>query len=407
VKRVDVAHLRRRGIRAWQILRHDGGAELARRSVRLANRWMGAHVETLPVFAADIADSQALAPERISAVRDGDRLVIGWICAPPSPGSGGHTTMFRLIEGLEQAGHKCVIYLYDRWGGDVRQQREELRSWWPRIKADVRDARDGIAGVDACFATSWPTAHVLARHGAEAGRRFYLVQDYEPYFYAHGAEYALAEDTYRFGFRCVTIGSMLADLLKDRFSVPTDVVEFGCDHEVYSLTNPSGRRDVAFYAKPDAPRRGYGLALATLERFHALRPDSVIHSFGTRVSDLPFPTQLTPRLSPVQLAELYNRCAAGLVLSFTNMSLLPYEMLACGAIPVINDAPITRPYLPMPDVEWARPTPEALATALARAVDRSAGGRLDLAAVAATVAATSWDTARAVFVSAVERECWS
>ena len=46
------------------------------------------------------------------------------------------------------------------------------------------------------------------------GHRFYLAQDYEPYFYGRGSAYELAEDTYRFGFRMLTVGHMVADELQ-------------------------------------------------------------------------------------------------------------------------------------------------------------------------------------------------
>ena len=41
----------------------------------------------------------------------GSPLRIAWICTPPAPGSGGHTTIFRMIEALERAGHQ-LRYLH-------------------------------------------------------------------------------------------------------------------------------------------------------------------------------------------------------------------------------------------------------------------------------------------------------
>ena len=40
------------------------------------------------------------------------------------------------------------------------------------------------------------------------GARFYLVQDFEPSFYAAGSEALMAEATYRFGFHGVTAGPL-------------------------------------------------------------------------------------------------------------------------------------------------------------------------------------------------------
>ena len=98
--------------------------------------------------------------------------------------------MFRMIEGLEQAGHRCVIYLYDRFDGDPASHEAAIRSSWARVRAEVRPLDSQIRDVDACFATSWQTAHVLARRSETwPCRRLYLVQDFEPFFYPRGSEY--------------------------------------------------------------------------------------------------------------------------------------------------------------------------------------------------------------------------
>jgi len=49
----------------------------------------------------------------------GEPLTVAWVTVPPSATSGGHTTMFRLIGALEEAGHTCVVYLDDRHGWDI------------------------------------------------------------------------------------------------------------------------------------------------------------------------------------------------------------------------------------------------------------------------------------------------
>src|SRR5690606_30371700 len=182
-------------------LRRGGAGAAMTRTVRFAYRRLGVESLEVPLLSEDIADSTRLdlpvppiPPDR------GSRLTVGWVTNPPSLGSGGHTTMFRMIAGLEAAGHRCVIFLYDRYGGDVAQHRMIIRRGWPEIRAEVLDADDGVAGVDAAVATGWESAHVLARRGTAPMRRLYFVQDYEPYFYPRGPEYALAEDTYRFGF---------------------------------------------------------------------------------------------------------------------------------------------------------------------------------------------------------------
>jgi hypothetical protein len=267
----------------------------------------------------------------------------------------------------------------------------------------VRDARAQICEHDAYVATSWSTAHVLAAQNDLAGRRFYLAQDFEPYFYPRGSEYALAEETYRFGFHCITVGHMVANVLRDKFKVEATVAEFGCDTATYKLERqPKRRSGVVFYTKPDTPRRGYALGVLALELFHKLRPDVPIHTFGALAGTLPFPATRQRHIPPRQLATLYNSVSAGLALSFTNVSLITYELLACGAVPVVNDSPFTRADLSNDYVGWARPTPSDIARALAAAVDAQTDPRY-ADAVADSVAQMSWNPARETFVSTVEQ----
>lgn len=393
-----------RGRQAVAILREDGMSELTRRIVRRLNTRVGNEYERVPMFATDVADSTKLQlPALPEPKPDGTPLTIGWITAPPAAGSGGHTTMLRMVEAFERAGHKCVLYLYDWYGSNVERHEHVIRGWWPNIKAEVRDVVDGVGACDVFVATSWTTAHVLASRVSTPALRYYLVQDFEPFFYARGSEYALAEDTYRFGFHHVTVGHMVADVLKSNVGVDSLVLEFGCDRSVYQLTNPQRRKDVVFYVRPDTPRRGYALGVLALERFHQRHPESIIHTFGMESGELPFPVVAHGRLHPTQLNEIYNQCAAGLALSFTNISLIAQELLAAGAVPVVNDSPYTRADLFSDNVGWATPTPQALADTLSRAVEGTFAEPRD---ISASVAELTWDGAQDTFVDHVLRHSY-
>jgi O-antigen biosynthesis protein len=388
--------------KAWQLARNDGTGELVRRVVRTVQDSVGSSPTPFPLAAGDVADSSSIAHWPLPAPKPaGTPLVVGWVCTPPGLGSGGHTTMMRYIEALEAAGHHCVLYLYDRHGSDLRPAEHVIRTWWPRVAAEVRDVRDGLRGLDTVVATSWPTAHVVATRPDDAGHRFYLVQDFEPYFYGRGAEYVLAEDTYRFGFHCLTVGPMLAELLGSNYDARCEALEFGCDRSLYGLLNEERRRDVVFYGKPDAPRRGFGLGVLAMEAFHRRHPEVSIHTFGVKVP-LPFPAQRHGHLPPTELNKLYNSCAAGLSLSFTNVSLIPYELLACGAVPVVNEDRYSRAVLQHPDVHWSNLTPEALADGLSRAVE---GHTMPPAAIASALGDLSWERSADTLVRVVEDMC--
>lgn len=385
-------------------LRGDGPRGLARRVVRVAYRRLGASELEFPLGLDDVADSHGLTlavPDRRPA--RGEPLTVGWVCTPPAPGSGGHTTLFRMVTAVEAAGHRCVLYLHDRFGGELRRHERVIRECWPAMRAEVRSVADGLAPLDAYVASAWPTAHLLASRASLPTRRLYFVQDFEPFFYPQGAEYVLAEESYRFGFRTVTVGATVAGMLRDRYGVEAAVAEFGCDTDTYRLTNPDGRRDVVCYLKRDVPRRGYALCLLALREFHRRHPDREIHVFGDASVRLPFPATNHGTLPPAGLGELYNRCAAGLALSFTNVSLVPDELLACGVVPVVADSRYAKAGSDNPHVRWVTPTPVALADALSELVS---GARAAPAEVAASVRAPAWDAAARTTLAAIESEVY-
>jgi glycosyltransferase involved in cell wall biosynthesis len=75
------------------------------------------------------------------------------------------------------------------------------------------------------------------------------------------------------------------------------------------------------------------LALAEL---HRRRPGVEIALFGEAAEiDTPFPHRNLGVLEPDALAHAYASAAVGMVLSMTNPSLIPTEMLACG-LPVVD-----------------------------------------------------------------------
>ena len=395
-----------------RLLRSEGyGGVAARLGARLAARLAPPGSERLPVTRPDLVRAREIAasgwilPPPLPAAA-GERLTVAWLCAPPGPGSGGHTTMFRLIAGLERAGHRCILYLRDNHGWSLDQHVDRIRAWWPWVQAEVRDAAAGIEDAHAIFATAWETAYPVLVSPAR-GVRFYLVQDFEPSFYPAGSEALLAEATYRFGFHGVTAGRWLALRLHHDYDMPADHFDFGRDPQ-YALDgslDPTGRTGVCLYSRPDTPRRAFQLAVLALDLFAERHPEVDIHLFGASPGmRLPFRATDHGLRTPEQLNGLYNRCVAGLVLSATNVSLVPHEMLAAGCIPVVNDAEHNRIVLDNDQIAYAPATPFELADALCALVERPAGERAGAAnAAAASVAGNSWDEAGAVAERVVRR----
>jgi hypothetical protein len=397
----EIVHQVRRGVRLW---RTAGRRETAQRVARAAYHRLDASSLEFPLLLDDVADSRQLdLPVPSRRPERGQSLRVGFVSTPPGRGSGGHTTMFRMVTALEAAGHHCTMFLYDRYGGNLADHEATIRSGWPSVRARVRDVRQGITGIDACVASSWQTAHVLARHGTEPMRRLYFVQDFEPLFYPQGAEYAFAEDSYRFGFRCIVIGHTLAQVLHDEIGVHADVVEFGCDTDIYRLRPAEPRDGVVFYSKPRAARRGFMLGVLALQEMHRRRPEAPIHMVGDADARVPFPTVVHGTITPRELSDLYNRARAGLALSFTNVTLLAEEFLACGTVPVLNLSPyVTTADVRSDHVRWAPPTPSGIADELVAVLDSPP----DPVAVAETAHSEGWEPAQAAFLRALEEETY-
>jgi glycosyltransferase involved in cell wall biosynthesis len=198
------------------------------------------------------------------------------------------------------------------------------------------------------------------------------------YFDPAGSYSTLAEHTYRFGFKGITLGKWLSQKLSREFGMQCDYIELGSSPAEYYLTNPKPRKAILFYARPVTPRRGFELGVLALELFHTEHPEYEIHFVGwdTTPYTIPFPYVNHGILSPEQLNELYNHCAGGLVLSFTNMSLLPLELLASGCRPVVNDAEHTRLVSYADQLHYALPAPRALADALYESITESSEARV-------------------------------
>lgn len=392
--------------RLFSRLRSNGIRDVNQRLARRLARWIAGQFRTadldFPLLPGDIADSRRLTAGQPRSRTSGP-LRVAWLCTPPAPGSGGHTTLFRMVEGLERRGHRCTILLYARHGSSLDYDTAVIRRHWPQLTAEIRYIPDRIDGYDACVASSWETAHVLASRGDPTQHRFYFVQDYEPFFYPHGSLYALAEDTYRFGFRHIAVGHMVQELILRETGADAVVAPFGCDTGIYTLENLGPRSGVAFFSRPDVERRGFMLAKLALAEFHRRQPEQPITVFGDRIANWDVPHRYAGRLSPTELNLLYNQSAAGLALSFTNVSLVPEEMLAAGMQPVANDSPLARLGLPNEHVLWAPPTPAGLADALSQAVE--AASEASRLVVLAASARPGWEAAQLLVAAEIEGAC--
>lgn len=394
-----------RRYRQLRKLWREGGntAVLHRVGYALAER-LAPRVQPLPVRLEDVLAADMTTPKTWARcpLQRGQPMTVNWVTTPPAPGSGGHTTMFRIIRHLQNRGHQCRIFTYDVFGNDTAYCRSLVRTLFPWFTGPVGDVRDGMPPAHAVVATSWQTAYP-AYNDPCAGKRFYLVQDFEPWFHPVGSHSAFAENTYRMGFYGITAGRYLAHKLAAEFGMDADSFDFGCDTEHYHRLNGTERNGVVFYARPGAPRRAFELGVMALDLFSRRHPEIEIHFYGSDGNRAPFKYTDHGVLRPSELNQIYNRCFAGLSLSMTNVSLVPHEMLSAGCIPVVNDAPQNRTVLNNAQVRYAAPEPHALAAALHEIVTMPDFERL-AAAAAASVQLMTWESSGEQFETCLRRE---
>lgn len=380
----------------------EGLSGITERIRRVAAERIAPKKALMPVRRADVlmADlSQPFDPV-IPELAPTQPVVVNWVMVPPGPRSGGHTTLFRIIRYLEAHGYVNRVYFYNVYGADHRYYESILRMHYG-FHGKVARVDDGMEDAHAVMATAWPTAYPVFNSRC-AGKRFYFVQDFEPYFYPSGTLSCLAESTYRMGFHAITIGTCFAQKLRAEFGMNVDFFEYGSDTSRYHLLHSTKRSGVVFYARPEAPRRAVELGLMAMELFASRRPDVDVHFYGTKMGKLCFRFIDHGRVTPDELNQIYNCCYAGLSLSMTNVSLVVYEMLAAGCIPVVNDTTYVRTDLKSPFVRYAPAYPQALASeleALANVPDFEPLSR----AAAASVRSITWDDAGAKFDAILRR----
>jgi hypothetical protein len=214
---------------------------------------------------------------------------------------------------------------------------------------------------DIFLATHWTTAQqvkeVLPRMAVK--RFFYLIQDYEPGFYAWSSNYALALETYSLDHVGIVNERMLHRFLVAQdvgryadsdFARSSLVFEPAVDRTVFhpsKLPHRTGRRRLLFYARPTNPRNMLGVAMRALNVAVA---DPVFQSshweflaIGSRGSMPALPIGSGHVLRPAPWAD-YEAYAN--LLRESDVLLCPMlsphtsypvlEMVACGGISVTN-----------------------------------------------------------------------
>lgn len=303
---------------------------------------------------------------------------------------GGVATACRLALGLSLAGRRVRLVTadYPLTASEIESSRAAMARVFapegPR-RGDILGALDRIEILDGSsgssasgkqglpvsaddrfVTTAWGTvfrARETLRHSPFTSSRFiYLIQDYEPGFYAWSDWYALAASTYAGeDFLPIFNSTLLAEYFRAYVGVPVrpelilqpqiDLTRFLPPPREQLLARNSGRgagkarRRMFVYGRPNVPRNLFGLLLQSLARWIAdegLSPqDLEVVSGGESFEPIHLGSGIWLRslgkLSFDGYAEELRECDLGLSLMLSpHPSYPPLEMAAAGLVTVTN-----------------------------------------------------------------------
>ncbi|MCD6026046.1 MAG: glycosyl transferase group 1 [Solimicrobium sp.] len=292
---------------------------------------------------------------------------INWVIPPYREGSGGHINIFRFVSNLEKIGFDCrIVIVCEPQPETVEQAKKEIDNWFFPLAANVYLGMENAPPAMFTIATEWRTAYWV-RNFETTKHRCYFVQDFEPWFFPMGAEYIFAEETYRFGFVGITAGDWLKVKLSTEYGMTAHSVGFSFDKELYRpLPKHDQIKRIFFYSRPPTPRRAFELGLLVLDEVTKRMPEVEVVLAGWDISNyaINFKHTSAGLLTVDALPDLYCQCNVALVLSLSNLSLLPLELMACGIPVVSNRAPWTEWLLNNQNSRLAATTVVDLADAL-------------------------------------------
>ena len=276
--------------------------------------------------------------ESYNKSKDG-QIILNWVIPEMGIGSGGHINIFRFVNNLQDMGIKNRMYIFK---GNSWNTNESLKKFlmenYEIYNSDIEVYTDVsyMEFAHGTVATSWNTAYYVRKFNNTISK-FYFVQDFEPYFFAMGSEYMFAENTYKFGFRGLTAGDWLKDKLEKEYGMNTTSFGFSYDRDLYTKKEKrDNTKRLFFYARPVTARRAFELGLLALNEITKRIPDIEVVFAGWDVSnyEIPFTHLNAGSVKLDELSDLYAQCDMCLVLSNTNLSLLPLEVMASNSVAV-------------------------------------------------------------------------
>ena len=264
--------------------------------------------------------------------------------------AGGMTSILRIGPALEKNGFSVT---YIALSGQSKKELTEnaginLKNY--RGKMETKEALE--ENYDVVIATDWKSVYTVTQMD---GYKMYFVQDYEPYFCEDGERYILAKKTYELGLHMISLGKWNKREIERNVDCDTKIsyVDFPYERSEYHMVERDyesykNKKEFEFvvYLK-QAGRRLPTIIPLMLEKVKKRFEENQMKlniSFYGGIEDIPEELgKNLGKLSKAELMELYAKADFGMVSSMTNISLVPYEMLATG-LPVVEFKDGTFPY---------------------------------------------------------------
>lgn len=265
---------------------------------------------------------------------------------------GGIFTIFRFIEKFSKEGVHNRIIIYDKPSFDINKLKKEITEKFPALTDyellifdHSNDDVNNLPECDIAICSFWVSAYLLLKFN-KTKRKYYFVQDYEPLFYPGGSTYALAESTYRFGFRGLVNTPGLLAAVNQRHGMEGISFIPAVDQSIYYPKERAkdSKVRIFFYARPNNPRNAFNLGVDIIKRLIGRYGDKIeVVTAGAEWNESAYGlhrkiTNLGLINSIEEVARVYRNCDIGFVYMLSkHPSYQPFEFMASGMATVTNN----------------------------------------------------------------------
>jgi glycosyltransferase involved in cell wall biosynthesis len=249
--------------------------------------------------------------------------------------SGGIRAILTYADRLHRRGHDVTLVVPARrrlkalWGRLSGGRPDWMPGFGPRIAWVDRWRPDALPSGDVLVATAWRSAPVVAAAPARCGGRFYLVQHYEGLYHGTPAE---VDATYRLPLTKIAISTWLAEIMRDRFAEPAEVLVTPVDGDLFfPAADPDPTRVLMLHH--EYAWKGVADGIEAVRRVRIRHPGLRLVAFGVKPPRTALPYDEFHANPPqAALRRLYSGCAVFLCPSWDEGLGMPsMEAMACGA----------------------------------------------------------------------------